>query len=101
MPPKPKRPKRPNISWRGSPNHHLVNILSREYHTLVSPPAGSAKKGICITWAKTLEIGYRDLTDEKVKQGVDKLISTWQSAHKKRMSTGFGDLVDEDGDTIT
>jgi hypothetical protein len=74
--------------------------MSKEYHKYLAPPAGSNKKSICASWAKTLGIS-NDVTGEKVKQNVDKLVSSWKNANEKRNSTGFGDYLDAEGNTIT
>ena len=47
----------------------------------------SLPTGSCAAWAETLVIDNRDPTGEKVKRNVDKLISSWMSAHQKRMSS--------------
>jgi hypothetical protein len=36
-----------------------------------------------------------------VKQNIDKLISLWKQGNEKRSSTGFGDLVKNDGTIVT
>jgi len=47
-----------------------------------------------------LGIGDKDPTGERVKQNVDKLISLWKQANE-RNSTGFGNLVKDDGAILT
>jgi hypothetical protein len=81
-----------NISWQGSTNQHLANLIRNNYAAYLAPPQGHSKVGYAKAWAKELRILHSDPKGTKTKQNIDKLVSSWKTPNALSQRTGFGSI---------